>query len=120
MRERLHPAGARRGGWCACGGAGGVDAERDIAVQRLRGHDTFHVLRGGEDEVVDLTLAHARAAVLEVHYAYGVVDVDPLLRRIDGRGDLGLKDADVDAIVAFLESLDGQGYQDIPPKTFPQ
>jgi hypothetical protein len=26
----------------------------------------------------------------------------------------------VDAIVAFLESLDGQGYQDTPPKTFPQ
>jgi cytochrome c peroxidase len=33
---------------------------------------------------------------------------------------LGLKDEDVDAIVAFLESLDGQGYQDTPPTTFPQ
>ena len=33
---------------------------------------------------------------------------------------LGLKDAEVDAIVAFLESLDGEGYQDTPPKTFPQ
>ena len=28
---------------------------------------------------------------------------------------LGLKDEDVDAIVAFLESLDGEGYQDTPP-----
>jgi cytochrome c peroxidase len=33
---------------------------------------------------------------------------------------LGLKGEDVDAIVAFLESLDGQGYQDTPPTTFPQ
>jgi hypothetical protein len=31
-----------------------------------------------------------------------------------------LTDADVDAIVAFLESLSGEGYQDTPPKTFPQ
>lgn len=33
---------------------------------------------------------------------------------------LGLKDEDVDAIVAFLESLDGQGYQDTQPTRFPQ
>jgi cytochrome c peroxidase len=33
---------------------------------------------------------------------------------------LGLKDADVDAIVAFLQSLDGEGYQDTPPASFPQ
>jgi cytochrome c peroxidase len=33
---------------------------------------------------------------------------------------LNLKDEDVDAIVAFLESLDGEGYQDTPPTTFPQ
>jgi cytochrome c peroxidase len=33
---------------------------------------------------------------------------------------LGLNDAEVDAIVAFLESLDGEGYQDTAPKTFPQ
>jgi hypothetical protein len=33
---------------------------------------------------------------------------------------LHLSDADVDAIVAFLESLSGEGYQDTPPKTFPQ
>jgi hypothetical protein len=33
---------------------------------------------------------------------------------------LGLKNDDVDAIVAFLESLDGEGYQDTPPTIFPQ
>jgi cytochrome c peroxidase len=33
---------------------------------------------------------------------------------------LNLTDADIDAIVAFLESLDGEGYQDTPPTTFPQ
>lgn len=33
---------------------------------------------------------------------------------------LGLSDAEIDAIVAFLESLDGEGYQDTPPRTFPQ
>src|SRR6185436_5912551 len=33
---------------------------------------------------------------------------------------LGLTPADVDALVAFLESLDGEGYQDAPPKHFPR
>jgi cytochrome c peroxidase len=33
---------------------------------------------------------------------------------------LGLKAEDVDAIVAFLQSLDGHGYQDTPPTQFPQ
>jgi cytochrome c peroxidase len=33
---------------------------------------------------------------------------------------LNLKDEDIDAIVAFLESLDGEGYQDTPPTQFPQ
>jgi len=33
---------------------------------------------------------------------------------------LGLKNEDVDAIVAFLKSLDGEGYQDTPPTQFPQ
>ena len=33
---------------------------------------------------------------------------------------LGLTDAEVNALVAFLQSLDGEGYQDTPPKTFPQ
>ena len=29
-------------------------------------------------------------------------------------------DAEVDAIVAFLETLEGQGYQDKAPQAFPQ
>lgn len=33
---------------------------------------------------------------------------------------LDLTSAEVDAIVAFLESLEGEGYQDTPPTTFPQ
>jgi len=33
---------------------------------------------------------------------------------------LRLTDAEVDAIVAFLESLEGEGYEDTAPKTFPQ
>jgi cytochrome c peroxidase len=33
---------------------------------------------------------------------------------------LGLTPAEVDAIVAFLRSLEGEGYQDTPPTTFPQ
>ena len=33
---------------------------------------------------------------------------------------LHLSDDDVNAIVVFLESLSGEGYQDAPPKTFPQ
>jgi cytochrome c peroxidase len=33
---------------------------------------------------------------------------------------LGLTSAEVDALVAFLNALDGEGYQDAPPKSFPQ
>ena len=33
---------------------------------------------------------------------------------------LGLTPADVDAIVAFLKALDGEGYQDRPPQHFPR
>lgn len=33
---------------------------------------------------------------------------------------LGLSQSDVDAVVAFLQSLNGEGYQDQPPKYFPQ
>jgi len=33
---------------------------------------------------------------------------------------LGLSQSDVDAVVAFLKTLNGEGYQDRPPKYFPQ
>jgi cytochrome c peroxidase len=33
---------------------------------------------------------------------------------------LKLTDADVDALVAFMQALDGEGYQDTPPAAFPQ
>jgi cytochrome c peroxidase len=33
---------------------------------------------------------------------------------------LGLSQSDVDAVVTFLKSLSGEGYQDRPPKYFPQ
>jgi cytochrome c peroxidase len=33
---------------------------------------------------------------------------------------LGLSQADVDAVVAFLKSLNGEGYQDRPPRFFPR
>lgn len=33
---------------------------------------------------------------------------------------LQLTDTEIDALVAFLESLEGEGYQDTPPKAFPQ
>jgi cytochrome c peroxidase len=33
---------------------------------------------------------------------------------------LGLTDTEIDALVAFLEALDGEGYQDTPPRHFPQ
>lgn len=40
--------------------------------------------------------------------------LDPKVRK------LGLTPAEVDAVVAFMEALNGEGYQDTPPKTFPQ
>jgi cytochrome c peroxidase len=33
---------------------------------------------------------------------------------------LGLTDAEVTALVSFLQSLDGEGYQDTPPRIFPR
>lgn len=36
------------------------------------------------------------------------------------RRNLDLTDADVTALVAFLQALDGEGYQDTAPKVFPQ
>jgi cytochrome c peroxidase len=33
---------------------------------------------------------------------------------------LGLSQSDVDAVVTFLKSLNGEGYQDRPPRYFPQ
>lgn len=33
---------------------------------------------------------------------------------------LGLSPRDVDAVVAFLETLNGEGFQDVPPKHFPR
>jgi cytochrome c peroxidase len=33
---------------------------------------------------------------------------------------LGLTDEEIDALVAFLKTLEGEGYQDTPPTTFPQ
>jgi cytochrome c peroxidase len=33
---------------------------------------------------------------------------------------LGLTPAEIDALVAFLRSLEGQGYQDAAPKAFPR
>lgn len=33
---------------------------------------------------------------------------------------LGLTDREIDALVAFLDALEGEGYQDIPPTSFPQ
>lgn len=33
---------------------------------------------------------------------------------------LHLSDAEIDALVAFMQALDGEGYQDTPPSAFPQ
>jgi cytochrome c peroxidase len=33
---------------------------------------------------------------------------------------LGLSEAEIDALVAFMQALEGEGYQDMPPSSFPQ
>jgi len=33
---------------------------------------------------------------------------------------LPLSDEDVDALVAFMNALDGEGYADVPPPSFPR
>ncbi len=38
----------------------------------------------------------------------------------EGIVPLPLSDADVDALVAFLNALDGEGYADVPPPSFPR
>jgi hypothetical protein len=51
-----------------------------------------------------------------LHYAKGGnknPHLSPKLKRLD------LKDAEVDALVKFLEALSGEGYRDKPPAAFP-
>lgn len=63
----------------------------------------------------DGSLATLKDVVL--HYDKGGVRnrwLDPTVIK------LGLAPAEVDTLVAFLESLQGKGYQDVPPKSFPQ
>jgi len=48
----------------------------------------------------------------------GGADVPNLERRISK--PLGLTEAEVTALVDFLKSLDGEGFQDTPPKIFPR
>jgi cytochrome c peroxidase len=50
-------------------------------------------------------------------YRRGAVTNPHLSRRVR---PIDLTPADVDALVAFLRSLNGEGYQDRPPKHFPQ
>ncbi len=54
--------------------------------------------------------------VVELYNRGGVSNpnLDPKL------GPLGLTDAEIDALLAFLESLEGEGYLDTAPATFPQ
>jgi hypothetical protein len=56
-------------------------------------------------------------AVVELYNKGGIPNPNLTRGRIK---PLGLKNDDVDAIVAFLESLNGEGYQDTPPTQFPQ
>jgi cytochrome c peroxidase len=55
-------------------------------------------------------------AVIE-HYNKGGNPNPQLSDRIK---PLGLTDADIDAVVAFMGALDGEGWQDTPPATFPR
>ena len=73
MCERFHPAGPCRGSGCAARGTRGVDVEGNFAVERLRGDNPFHVLRGRENEIVRLTLPHSRLRVLEIGHPHVVV-----------------------------------------------
>ena len=54
--------------------------------------------------------------VVELYNRGGVMNpnLDPKL------SPLGLTDAEIDALVAFLKTLEGEGYQDTPPTAFPQ
>ena len=60
-------------------------------------------------------MASLREVVL--HYDTGGTPnpyLDPKMEK------LGLTDSEVDALVAFMEALTGEGYQDVTPAAFPQ
>jgi cytochrome c peroxidase len=109
-------------------GRGLGSSEEDIHGRRpLRGHEEAGGPRAFKTPVLRDVSKHAPymhdgsiatlREVVELYNKGGIAN--PYLTR--GRiKPLGLKDEDVDAIVAFLQSLDGQGYQDTPPTTFPQ
>ena len=80
---------------------------QDAGAARRQQAPALHARR------IDCDAARSGRAVQQGRHRQPVFDEGPIK-------PLGLKDEDVDAIVAFLESLDGQGYQDTPPTTFPQ
>lgn len=51
------------------------------------------------------------------HYNRGAIPNPHLDPKIE---PLGLTDADIDALVALMHALEGEGYQDVPPVEFPQ
>lgn len=52
-----------------------------------------------------------------VHYNVGGIPNPHLSPKIE---PLGLADDEIDALVAFMQSLEGEGYMDTPPPAFPQ
>jgi cytochrome c peroxidase len=62
----------------------------------------------------DGSIATLREVV--VHYNIGGVDNPHLSPKMD---KLDLTDREIDAIVAFMEALEGEGYMDEPPEAFP-
>ena len=58
-------------------------------------------------------MLRALTALVALGLAAGA-PVSPLIR------PLGLAEEDKEALVAFLEALDGEGYQDSGPRSFPR
>jgi cytochrome c peroxidase len=63
----------------------------------------------------DGSVATLREAV-ELYWRGGVAN--PWLS--ERMGEVGFRRCDIDDLVAFLEALDGEGYQDAPPRSFPR
>ncbi len=61
------------------------------------------------------SLATLRSVV--VHYNRGGIANRFLDEKME---PLNLTEEEIDALVAFMEALDGEGYQDIAPAAFPQ
>jgi cytochrome c peroxidase len=106
---------------CADGGAGRLENDNPLRPTSDPGDRGAFKTPGRRDVSKRAPYMHDGSlptlrAVVEFYNRGGVPDAPHSGRIVP----LRLAEAQIDELVAFLQSLDGEGYQDQPPKYFPR